>query len=181
MAHPVKVPQLRAVAEETAVRFYSKSSNPDAVVLSNFARTPFFLEGVKFRTAEHYFQWRKARLAMDEGTAARILAAETPREAKALGGPRRLKGLDSAKWNDARVDVMARALEAKFLQNPPALATLLATGERTLIEDSPWDSYWGRGAKGTGRNVLGGLLMDLCTRLRTPLTARGEQASSRRH
>lgn len=38
---------------------------------------------------------------------------------------------------------------------------LLNTGESELIEDSPYDYYWGIGKNGTGKNRLGILLMQV--------------------
>jgi predicted NAD-dependent protein-ADP-ribosyltransferase YbiA (DUF1768 family) len=35
------------------------------------------------------------------------------------------------------------------------------TGTEELIEDSPVDYYWGCGADGSGKNMLGKLLMEL--------------------
>jgi predicted NAD-dependent protein-ADP-ribosyltransferase YbiA (DUF1768 family) len=37
---------------------------------------------------------------------------------------------------------------------------LLSTGNATLIEDSPMDFYWGCGSDGTGKNMLGKILME---------------------
>jgi hypothetical protein len=58
-------------------------------------------------------------------------------------------------------DVMRRALRAKFEQHEDICDRLLATGEATLIEKTSGDYYWGCGTKGTGRNMLGVLLMEL--------------------
>ncbi len=45
----------------------------------------FTADGETFPTAEHYMMWRKAVLFDDAESAARILGARHPREAKALG------------------------------------------------------------------------------------------------
>ena len=39
---------------------------------------------------------------------------------------------------------------------------LLQTGDKILIEDSPYDNFWGVGSDGKGRNQLGRCLMDIC-------------------
>jgi predicted NAD-dependent protein-ADP-ribosyltransferase YbiA (DUF1768 family) len=36
----------------------------------------------------------------------------------------------------------------------------LATGDEEIIENSPIDSYWGCGADGQGKNMLGKILME---------------------
>ena len=61
---------------------------------------------------------------------------------------------------------MYKALLAKFTQHNDLKKLLLGTGERKLIEHSPYDSYWGDGGNGTGMNRLGELLMRLRCELR---------------
>lgn len=58
-----------------------------------------------------------------------------------------------------KLDVMRQVVEAKFTQNSDLADKLLATGERTIIENSKRDSFWGCGKKGTGKNHLGRILM----------------------
>ena len=43
----------------------------------------------------------------------------------------------------------------------------LATGDEELVEDSPNDYYWGRGRSGTGKNMLGRILMEVRDELRS--------------
>lgn len=59
---------------------------------------------------------------------------------------------------------MREALRHKF-SLPELRALLLSTGKRTLIEDSPYDNFWGCGRLGKGQNMLGSLLMALRTEL----------------
>ena len=56
---------------------------------------------------------------------------------------------------------MYKALQAKFYQHKRLGQQLRDTGDRDLIEHSPYDSYWGDGGDGTGKNRLGLLLMRL--------------------
>jgi ribA/ribD-fused uncharacterized protein len=53
---------------------------------------------------------------------------------------------------------MLHALRCKFA-DPELQVLLLSTGLRTLIENSPHDSYWGCGRDGKGENRLGVILM----------------------
>ena len=62
---------------------------------------------------------------------------------------------------------MYKALLAKFTQHSYLRKLLLETKERDLIEHSPYDSYWGDGGDGTGKNRLGILLMRLRHELRS--------------
>ena len=64
--------------------------------------------------------------------------------------------------------VMFDVVLNKVIQNDDILQTLLHTGTSKLAESSPKDYYWGVGADGTGKNMLGIILMevrDLCKRL----------------
>ncbi len=58
-----------------------------------------------------------------------------------------------------RIDSMRRALREKFRADPHCASVLVGTGDRTLIEASPYDDYWGCVKDGTGQNMLGKLLM----------------------
>jgi ribA/ribD-fused uncharacterized protein len=160
-------------AAQGAIRFYSTSKTWGA--LSNFAASPFQVDFVQFKTVEHYFQHAKAVDAGDAVVASRIAAAALaakPASAKALG--RRVKGLDVAKWNARRIDVMRTALRAKFSQHAPSRAALLETGTRALVEAAPRDYFWGCGAEGSGRNMLGELLQEVRAELRDS----GQRAST---
>jgi ribA/ribD-fused uncharacterized protein len=38
---------------------------------------------------------------------------------------------------------------------------LLSTGNQLIVENSPVDYYWGCGADGSGKNMLGKILMEV--------------------
>src|SRR5439155_551616 len=69
-------------------------------------------------------------------------------------------------WSENKVARMRAAVRAKFEQNPALAAQLLATGEAVLVEESSTDAFWGVGKKGTGKNMLGKLLMEVRAQLR---------------
>lgn len=60
---------------------------------------------------------------------------------------------------------MTRGLREKF-KDPELRKILLSTGKKELIENSPYDKYWGIGPNGKGKNRLGVLLMELRTGLK---------------
>jgi ribA/ribD-fused uncharacterized protein len=47
---------------------------------------------------------------------------------------------------------------------------LLGTGKKELVENSPFDKYWGIGANGKGKNRLGMLLVQLRNELKNDKT-----------
>jgi N-glycosidase YbiA len=56
---------------------------------------------------------------------------------------------------------MREGLRQKFKQNQKLLDKLLSTGDRFIVEHTVYDSYWGDGGDGSGKNRLGIILMEL--------------------
>ena len=135
---------------------------------SQWHPSPFRVEGVTYSCCEQFMMAEKARLFGDEPTRQQILAAETPREHKALG--RTVKPFDDARWMGACREIVYLANLAKFTQDPALRELLIATGTSTLVEASPTDRIWGIGLAATdpratnrslwrGKNWLGEALM----------------------
>jgi N-glycosidase YbiA len=142
------------------VLFYGERHEPYGC-FSNFAAYPIEIDGVVWPTVEHYFQAQKF-----PGTehADRIRAASSPMVAKRLGRSRHVPLRPD--WEAVKDDVMRRAVLRKFEQHPDVRAVLLATGDEEIVENAPRDYYWGCGAKGTGKNMLGRILMEVRATLR---------------
>jgi predicted NAD-dependent protein-ADP-ribosyltransferase YbiA (DUF1768 family) len=78
------------------------------------------------------------------------------------------------KWDALRDDYLYRALYAKFTQHLDLEEMLLETEDAMLIFANPADRYYGVGVDGTGRNMLGRLLMSARRRIQFHhLRARG--------
>ena len=137
------------------IQFHSKAAAYSE--FSNFYEAQFELDGKIWKTVEHYFQHEK----FPENTALqeKISQANTAAAAKQLGKAR--TPTFRADWNDVRDEVMKRAVEAKFQQNPTLLQLLLETGSTRLEEKSLFDAYWGTGRTGKGQNKMGQILMEL--------------------
>ena len=71
-----------------------------------------------------------------------------------------------ADWHDAKLDIMRRADLAKFTQHGDLAALLLATATADLVEDSPFEPFWGTGPDGAGLNWAGRVIMEIRDRLR---------------
>lgn len=140
------------------VRFYG--TNRPYGWLSNFSAHPVDLGGKVWPTVEHYFQAMKFK---DPERQEEVRLAPSPAKAKRLG---RRPGIRS-NWNEERIQAMTRAVYAKFEQHPDLAEKLVNTGDAVLIEDSPTDSYWGCGADGRGKNMLGIILMGARLKLMT--------------
>lgn len=123
--------------------------------LSNFSGFGFSLNGHQWRTMEHFFQAMKF-----EGTDHfyKILNCGSPKQAKDLGQSRAFPMRED--WDLVKEDIMMLGLKQKF-SDPTLKSLLLKTGKKELVENSPYDKYWGVGSNGKGKNRLGVLLMAL--------------------
>jgi hypothetical protein len=162
-----EAPEAEEEAEEeqpqentTPIEFYSKL--PAYREFSNFFPSAFDLDGKRWPTVEHYFQAQKFTANPEYQEEIRI--AKTPEKAKTLGATRE-KAI-RADWDTVREDIMKKALQAKFTQNPDLKAKLIGTGNRALVEANPTDAYWGYGRTKKGKNRLGILLQQLRDELR---------------
>ncbi len=142
----------------------------DASPFSQWYRCAFTVDGQAFGCAEQFMMHGKAMLFGDAKTAAAILAADHPRDHKALG--RKVTPFDDATWKGARERIVKTGNRAKFTQNAELRALLVATRGTTLVEASPYDRIWGIGLAATdpraqdpatwrGQNLLGKILTDL--------------------
>nr|WP_211197998.1 NADAR family protein [Permianibacter fluminis] len=111
--------------------------------LSQWYEAPFFVEEVRYPSAEHYMMAEKARLFVDEAIRAKVIEAKTPGAAKAFG--REVKGFNEVLWQAQRFEIVVAANQHKFEQNAQLAEYLLATGNKVLVEASPVDRVWGIG------------------------------------
>ncbi|HEY0637411.1 MAG TPA: NADAR family protein [Pseudonocardiaceae bacterium] len=143
--------------------------------LSQWWRSEFTVDGVRYGSAEQFMMAGKARLFRDDETLALLLAADDPREVKALG--RRVRGFDEATWAAGRFDLVVRGNVAKFAADDTLRDYLLGTGDQVIVEASPEDRVWGIGltaaderaatpSRWRGENLLGFALMEARARLR---------------
>ena len=130
---------------------------------TNFYAAPIVLDGHTWPTSEHYFQAQKYVSAPNHYET--ILKLATPGEA--FNYVRTHKHAVRSDWANVKDDVMFKACMAKFEQHPHLRELLLSTGDRTLIEHTTNDSYWGDGGDGSGRNQLGNILMKIRHHLQT--------------
>lgn len=135
---------------------------------------------VVYPTAEHYMMYQKAKLFGDDKIAEEVLAGAElhPRTIKTLG--RKVKAFDETTWVAERERIVEEGTWLKMTR--PAQdgqvnlrELLLTTGDRELVEASPYDQVWGVGFRAKdaernrerwGLNLLGKALMAVRERLR---------------
>lgn len=141
-----------------AIWFYSKT--PSYEWLSNFYECRFSLDDFRWSSVEHYYQAQKYA---GTPTAVEIRRAESADRARKLGQNRSLT--PRANWDMVKLEVMRRAVEAKFTQNHILGERLVETGDEELIHESNTDRFWGRTRDGLGDNWLGEILMQVRAKL----------------
>ena len=142
-----------------SIRFYH--SDQTWGKFSNFSQHAVYLQMKIWRTAEHFYQAQKFN---DRSLQEFVRSAPTPMLAKQKANqlaPQHLR----ADWPIVKEKVMGEVLLAKFNQHPELRQLLLSTQQRSIVEHTRNDSYWGDGGDGTGLNRLGVLLMQLRTQL----------------
>lgn len=130
----------------------------------------FEVDGVKYIFAEQYMMAGKARLFNDQKTLQKILEATEPNTCKYLG--RQVKNFDSKVWDENCCKIVIEGNLAKFSQDKYLKQQLLSTGDKILVEASPYDHIWGiemskdhpdciNPSKWRGTNFLGFCLMEV--------------------
>ena len=126
--------------------------------LDNFSAHFVRIWGINFPTVEHAFQWKKFSVSHPE-IAKEILAAMSPDAVKKISNQKKSEVFPE--WHQEKVAVMEQILRAKAEQHEEVREVLRKTGNRTIIENSPVDSFWGVGSDGKGENMVGKIWMKI--------------------
>lgn len=137
----------------TTINFYR--ANGEYGCFSNFSRHPVVIDGETWPTTEHYFQAQKFAGTEHEKEIQKCISPMTAADM----GRDRSRPLRSD-WEQVKDDIMRKAVMAKFTQYPNLREMLLNTKDAIIVEHTKNDSYWGDGGDGTGKNMLGKILME---------------------
>lgn len=152
-----------------------KEGEIDKSCFSQWYPSPFVVNGIRYTTAEHWMMAKKALLFGDEEIFQKVIAAEKPAVAKALG--REVKNFDPEIWRYASYTIVVEGNHYKFLQNEVLKKFLQTTKDKVLVEASPADAIWGIGLsqdaeeamnpfRWPGTNLLGFALMEVRDKLK---------------
>lgn len=121
--------------------------------LSNFYEAPVEYEGLRYKSNEAAFQAAKCSRLEDREKFTNL----NPSEAKRLGRTIPLR----PDWERVKVGVMKEVALCKFTQHPNLAKKLIETGDAYLEEGNTWgDRIWGT-VNGSGKNLLGQILMEV--------------------
>lgn len=135
---------------------------PEFYVFSNFSSFAVEWKGKSYMTVEHAYHSEKF---LDESLKEQIRNQTSAHQAYMLAQELRKNNLRSD-WDDVKYEIMKGIIRVKVEQHPYVQEKLLDSGNRTLIEDSPVDSFWGRGPDHVGQNSLGKIWMEVRDELR---------------
>lgn len=138
--------------------------------LSQWYKSHFFSVVDHYCCMEQYMMSQKARLFGDDEILQQILSCDDPKEIKALG--QKVRNFDETVWGEAKYSIVLNGNYKKFSQNPQLKSFLLQTGDKILVEASPYDGVWGikmgesdenaqNPLKWRGQNLLGFALMEV--------------------
>lgn len=136
------------------------------------------IDGDKWKTVEHYFQAQKFQDLPGDSKILRKKKAEIRKRIQDASTPAMTKEIarsacardnikiDWKNWEDARINVMHKAVFAKFYQDAELKNALLSTNTMSLVEAMPAgrsDDFWGAvidnvSGEGRGVNLLGQIL-----------------------
>lgn len=165
---------------DTHIYFFTKED-----FLSNFYYSPFeysynsnsifeSISIVKVNYSEQAYMFEKCRFFNDIEKAYKCIECGDALESKKIGMSLKI---DREKWSEVMFDIMYNICYQKFSSNNDIKKMLLKTGNKILVEGSPYDITWGVGISKhddsilqeinwKGRNLLGEILMKVRSELR---------------
>ena len=112
-------------------------------IYSQWYQAPMTIDGVLYNCCEQYMMHQKALFFGDTETAEKIMLTSHPNDQKQLG--RQVKNFNKDRWDKVNLQIVYKGNYAKFTQNENLKEELLATGNKILVEASPYDQIWGIG------------------------------------
>ena len=144
-------------------------------IFSQWYGSSFIIHGTKYNCAEQFMMAMKAVTFNDDFCLKKILETSNPSIQKRFG--RQVRNYNDKEWNEVRYNFVVQGNYAKFSQNGYLKKVLLNTGNKILVEASPYDTIWGIGmdannpdrfdtSKWKGTNLLGKALMEVREKLK---------------
>jgi len=112
-------------------------------IYSQWYKANMEIDGVTYNCCEQFMMHQKALLFKDYEIAKQILAEKNPKTQKELG--RKVEGFDKGLWDKVCFSIVYKGNLAKFTQHEDLKQELIQTGNRVLVEASPFDTVWGVG------------------------------------
>ena len=119
------------------------------MVLSNFSAHEVEFRGVSFKTAEHCYH--SCRYT-DKEIQKDIENAKSAREAWNIS--QKYKSYQKEWFEEEKLALMEAILREKYKQHPDVREVLEKSGQKILLKEHEFDSFWWTGKDGKGKNML---------------------------
>ena len=137
---------------EKQILFYEQ----EFYVFSNFSAFKLMWKGYEWMTSEHAYHSEKFE---DQNILEKLKKARSAHDAMKVAYAN--KSAYREDWDDRKLTVMKKILQAKVEQHSYVKKKLLESGDKELIENSWRSAYWGWGSHKDGENHLGKLWMEV--------------------
>lgn len=134
------------------VTFFEK----EYYMLSNWSAHSIIIDGVEYKTVDHAYHAAKFD---DPKIKLKISTANSPLMAKKVASD--FSHLQKQLTQEDRIKIVKRLNIIKVNQHKEVSDALIKSGHAEIIEDSPFDDFWGIGADGKGRNEMGKIWMEI--------------------
>jgi len=121
-------------------------------IYSQWAKYDMVIDDIKYNCNEQYMMFKKASFFGDDVAKNKIMESQSPAEQKYWG--RRVKKFDKDRWEVVARDIVFEANYAKFTQHEDLKKQLLETGDKVIVEASPYDCIWGVGLRASDPDIL---------------------------
>ncbi len=119
--------------------------------LSNFWPVKVSVYGEEYPSVEHAYQAAKS---LDAEVRKSIQKCPAPKDAKKIGRLIEIR----KDWEQVKIKIMYYLLKQKF-SDVILKQKLIDTGNKVLVEGNNWDDHFWGICNGSGKNILGRLLM----------------------
>lgn len=143
---PKLIEHAKSFDKADIIPFWSCRAQQEGIGKECFSQwypSPFTVNRITYHCTEQWMMAEKARLFGDNETLDKILMETIPRKIKDLG--RTVKGFDVEEWKKYRFEIVTEGNLHKFSQNKNLSDYLLSTGDKIIVEASPFDRIWGIG------------------------------------
>lgn len=144
---------------DTFIGFYPR----EFYCLDNFSSFKVNYKGVLYSSVEEAYQAQKF-IDTSPKVYNLILKSLSAHDAQKIAQEN--KHLQRSDWDEVKLEIMEDILMAKVKQHSYVAKKLLQTEDYLIVEDSPYDSFWGCGKDLNGNNHLGKLWMRIREQLR---------------
>lgn len=152
----------RGASSKNSLVTFHDAHDPQYGVLSPLSPHPLVVRHQQYPSLHHYFLCERFA---GSPAVAKLQNAASVWELERLVTEAEEQRWQRADWNRVKIDAMLLGAYCKFKQNDGPRRVLLETEQAVLVDHTPLDDFWGDGGDGSGKNIMGVVLMAVRERL----------------